>query len=314
MRETIKCTLAIALLFILVAPAQGAPQEAGSVSFVEQRSMAPAGLGNLSISEVRITNVRDGSLTISWITNSPATGYVNFGLTTALGSTAYDDRGDTTVDDTHHVTLSGLSPETTYYFDVASDSTVDDNGGVHYTVSTGPTLGLPVPDTIYGQVFLADGVTPAEGAIVYITLMDSNGAGSPGQAAPMSTLVDEYGYWTVNLGNSRVAGLTNYFLYSSSGDSVAIEVQGAAQGTASQTVDTSADTPAASMTLVGCVLPGDLDGDHDVDIDDVMLVASRWRCRLGDGCYNEDYDLDEDDDIDIVDIMLVVKHWGESCG
>ncbi len=44
-----------------------------------------------------------------------------------------------------------------------------------------------------------------------------------------------------------------------------------------------------------------------------MEVAGCWRCRLGDGCYNEDYDLDKDDDIDVVDIMLVVKHWGETC-
>jgi hypothetical protein len=50
-----------------------------------------------------------------------------------------------------------------------------------------------------------------------------------------------------------------------------------------------------------------------VDVADIMLVANCWRCRLGDGCYNEDYDLDRDDDIDIVDIMLVVKHWGERC-
>ena len=274
--------------------------------------MDPLSLADPSISQMRITNVRGGSLTISWITDSPATGYVNFGPTTALGSTAYDDRGDTTVDDTHHVTLSGLSPETTYYFDVVSGSTVDDNGGEHHSVTTGPTLGLPVPDTIYGQVFLADGVTPAEGGMVYITLMDDDGLGSSGQAAPMSTLVDEYGYWTVNLGNSRTTGLTSYFSYSSSGDSVAIEAQAATQGTASQTVDTSADTPAASMTLTMCVLPGDLDGNGRVDINDIILVADCWRMTTEDpGC--APYDLNGDGIINVVDIMLVAAHWGETC-
>jgi hypothetical protein len=57
----------------------------------------------------------------------------------------------------------------------------------------------------------------------------------------------------------------------------------------------------------------DLSGDGQVDIEDVMLVASHWRCRCGDECYNANYDLDDDCDIDVVDIMLVVTHWGETC-
>ena len=312
MRETIKCTLAIALLFMLMAPTQEALQEARITPLIGQKSRAPAGLGNLSISEVRITNVRNGCVSISWITDSPSTGHVNFGPTTALGSTAYDDRGDSTVDDTHHVTLSGLSPDTTYYFDVVSGSTVYDNGGVHHTVTTGPMLGLPPSDTIYGQVFLADGVTPAEGAIAYITLQDADAQGSSGQAAPMSTLVDENGYWTVNLGNSRTASLTSYFSYSSSGDSVGIEAQGAAQGTASEAVDTSADTPAASMTLILTPTCCDYDFVENgiIDVADIMQVASCWR-STDLACAS--YDLDGDGIITVVDIMKVVACWGVTC-
>jgi len=44
-----------------------------------------------------------------------------------------------------------------------------------------------------------------------------------------------------------------------------------------------------------------------------MEVASRWRCRLGEDCYEELYDLDKDGDIDIVDIMKVVANWGATC-
>jgi hypothetical protein len=41
-----------------------------------------------------------------------------------------------------------------------------------------------------------------------------------------------------------------------------------------------------------CILVGDMDGNGDVDVRDIMLVANRWRCRRGDECYSEKYDLD----------------------
>jgi len=58
---------------------------------------------------------------------------------------------------------------------------------------------------------------------------------------------------------------------------------------------------------------GDLDRDCDVDVVDVQTVASRWRCKCGDACYNSRYDLDGDCDIDIVDVMKVAAQWGNTC-
>ncbi|MBC8422446.1 MAG: right-handed parallel beta-helix repeat-containing protein, partial [Chloroflexi bacterium] len=156
-----------------------------------------------TISEVRVTNVRDTSFTVSWITDIPSDGHANYGTDPAtLDQIAYDARGTGARDDTHYVTIADLSPSTTYYFDVVSGSTTDDNGGAHYVVITGPTLGLPTVDTIYGQVFKEDETTPAEGTIVYITLRDKDGNGSSGEAALLSALVDGDGWWSTNLGNA----------------------------------------------------------------------------------------------------------------
>ena len=58
----------------------------------------------------------------------------------------------------------------------------------------------------------------------------------------------------------------------------------------------------------------DFDNSGQVDIADIMLVASRWHTTVGDDNYDPAYDLDDDGDIDIVDIMLVAVHWGETCG
>jgi DNA-binding beta-propeller fold protein YncE len=54
----------------------------------------------------------------------------------------------------------------------------------------------------------------------------------------------------------------------------------------------------------------DLDCDGDVDIVDIMTVASRWNTGTGDPGYDSLYDLDKDGDIDVVDVMTVAVRWG----
>jgi hypothetical protein len=63
-----------------------------------------------------------------------------------------------------------------------------------------------------------------------------------------------------------------------------------------------------------CVLFGDLDGSGQVDVADVMEVASRWGMTDQDADWDARYDADGDGDTDVVDIMLVVARWGEACG
>jgi len=201
------------------------------------------------ISQVQISSVRDTGFTVSWVTDIATTGDIHFGDTPSLGQVAYDDRGPGVADDTHHVTVSGLTPESTYYFDVVSGATTDDNDGTHYSVSSGPTLSLPAVDTIYGQVFRADGSTPAEGTIVYIRLRDADGSDSSGGAGRLSAVVDGSGWWYANLAEARTQASDGYFIYSAAGDEVSLTAQGAADGMGGQIVDTASDAPAPATTL-----------------------------------------------------------------
>jgi RHS repeat-associated protein len=78
------------------------------------------------------------------------------------------------------------------------------------------------------------------------------------------------------------------------------------------------DTMTDTIAYIGSyyekqILPQDLDGNGEINVVDIMQVASRWRCRHGDDCYDAVYDLDDDGDIDIVDIMKVAAAWGETC-
>ena len=205
---------------------------------------------DVTISGVRITNLRDTTFTVSWITSRVATGQVRFGTNPAnLDQNAYDTRGNVTVDDTHYVVLANLTPGATYYFDVVSDGRVEDKGGSHYSAVTGLTLAVPAPDTAFGKVFKLDGSTFAVGAIAYVRVRDNNGQGSPGQSAWLSALVDDTGFWYLNLAQARTAGGDSYFSYSSSGDKVEVEVEGAADCRASFATDTGTDSPTPDATL-----------------------------------------------------------------
>lgn len=209
---------------------------------------APA-LAAPMISHIVITNVRDVQFTVTWRTDVAATGTVHYGTTVALGSTANDDRGPATSSNTHHVTVAGLAPNTTYFFDNLSGATTDNNGGSHYSVTTGPTLSLPASDLVYGQVYKSDGTTLAEGAIVYLYLGDGNSAGSTGNSSTMSSLVDASGYWFFNLGGTRTSNHASAFTYSS-GDTLSYYgVDGQGKTSAVSSVDTASSNPKSDLVL-----------------------------------------------------------------
>ena len=112
----------------------------------------------------------------------------------------------------------------------------------------------------------------------------------------------EGGYMRIAYGTSLVGYSANYVDYGPQGPPPT-----------STSTPTPTSTPTRTPTSTPCVLIGDFNGDNVVDVADIQQVASRWGCRLGDGCYDDTYDMDNDDDIDIVDIMLVAAHWGDSC-
>jgi hypothetical protein len=59
---------------------------------------------------------------------------------------------------------------------------------------------------------------------------------------------------------------------------------------------------------------GDLDGDCDVDIVDIMKVASIWGTRSGEAKFKPEYDFDADGQITVIDVMRVAAKWNTRCG
>ncbi len=210
------------------------------------------------IAHVRVSNLRDVSASVSWITSVPATGKVYYGTNPAsLSNVAHDDRGAGTVDDIHHVTIGGLNPNTPYYFYVVSGGAADDNEGEYYQFTTGAPLGVPSSDSVYGRVFKSDGTTPAADVLVYLRVLDNDSQGSLGQSGLLSGLTDSNGYWidaraggAVNLAAARTEeDGGSYFIYSANGDALRIEIHGGADCDGLTQVDTGDDSPAPDIFL-----------------------------------------------------------------
>ena len=89
--------------------------------------------------------------TVSWDTDEPADGLVQFGESPLLGRTAYRAVPSTR----HEVTLTGLRPDTVYYYrvvsrDAAGNLGVDDNAGQLYRLRTREPLQPPFFDDMNG--------------------------------------------------------------------------------------------------------------------------------------------------------------------
>jgi hypothetical protein len=57
------------------------------------------------------------------------------------------------------------------------------------------------------------------------------------------------------------------------------------------------------------IIPGDIDGDGDVDQSDLGVLLADWNCTGG-GCPG---DIDGDGDTDQSDLGILLAHWGEGC-
>lgn len=198
---------------------------------------------------VKQTNIRNNQFTISWITVVSEAGSVNYGTTPALGNTQQDDKGSGISTDTHYVTVNPLQPNRLYYYDIVSGGVTYNNGGAHYTVTTGPILDPPIgSDFAYGRIYMPDS-SPAAGAVVYLNLSDNNGIGTSGISQDASASVDSNGWWSYILVNLRTPDLSAYFQYSLSGDNEILTAKKGMNDSVTQTIDTSNDRPAPIMTL-----------------------------------------------------------------
>lgn len=144
---------------------------------------------------VRVTNVQDRSLVVSWVTNLPTIGVACGRIGSGCQDDQFkpDERGRSTISRVHRVVLTDLTPETTHTIEIRSSL----SGNASLTVTTGKTLPLSAPNQVFGTV---TGSAPGDGVLVYLNAQNENGTSSM-----LSTLVSDgdEGTWIINLGSLR---------------------------------------------------------------------------------------------------------------
>jgi hypothetical protein len=92
------------------------------------------------------------------------------------------------------------------------------------------------------------------------------------------------------------------------GLTLALEVQ--------KSLDVYSDCLAVSNTYIGpyhlITIPGDVDGDYDVDLYDVVKICFAYGSKKGEPEYEADYDVNCDDKIDLYDVIIACTHYGET--
>ena len=117
---------------------------------------------------VRVSNISDGSFTISWTTSKETTGFIKYGESDNLGKTNNDELSEKGY--THYATISGVKPETNYYFKINSEGVDYDNNGVPWELTTGPNIPTNASQTTISGTILEQTGNPSKNTIVYVTI------------------------------------------------------------------------------------------------------------------------------------------------
>lgn len=170
----------------------------GQTTFFTGRASPTSNPQNL-----RITNISDTSVTVSYTTEGYVLGTLNFGKDANLGQTVIDEKDKEQIKEhkIHSFSINNLSPTTRYFFSITSGQETFLINGLPYEVTTGPVLkNTGNIGFIVGKVITSEGKNPNE-AEVFVT---SEGV------SPLSTNVKKDGTYTISLETLRKEDLSSY--------------------------------------------------------------------------------------------------------
>lgn len=118
---------------------------------------------------VRITNVTEQEISITWTTDIESFGFIKYGKTSSsITKIVTEENSQKSL--IHTVTITALSPNTDIFIKINSNNKDYDNNSIPWQATTNSTQTSDNQDlTASGMILSTDGVTPAK-AIVYINI------------------------------------------------------------------------------------------------------------------------------------------------
>lgn len=139
---------------------------------------------------VRITNISDTSLVVTWTTNLESIGFIKWGINKSnIGNVASETNSDKSF--VHSVEISGINPGSDVFFEIVSEGKNYDNNGVAWQSKTHTNKTIATNSiTASGVILQSDNSTPAR-AIVYLSI---NGT-------ILSGITSAQGSWVIPVSN-----------------------------------------------------------------------------------------------------------------
>lgn len=193
---------------------------------------------DLTPDNVKVSNASDTTFTVSWVTSKEALGFIKYGKTaTNLDKVANDANKKPSF--THTIPVSGLTPNTNYFFKINSGGQDFDNNQVPWEGATGATLPTVKTNLISGSILTASG-TPVENALVFV---------AAGEASSLSTTTSKNGNWIIPISSARDTGLGSYAAINEATTLLDITVYAGPSGIAAAQIYPQSARPAPPIIL-----------------------------------------------------------------
>lgn len=192
---------------------------------------------------IRITNITDTSLTVTYTTDTKVIGTIAIGQDKNNLQPVLDERDQESGMPheyvTHSITARSLTPNTKYIFSVTSGKTTYLNHDQYFTVQTAPTLtsSPSSQQPVTGKIINPDSTIPTD-ALIYVTA-------EKGQI--VSTLVKSSGIYTIPLNIYRTDDLQQNFAFQEKTPLYILATDGT--NTSQATVSLSGSSPVPLITL-----------------------------------------------------------------
>lgn len=186
---------------------------------------------------LRMSNITDNSITVSWTTDKESLGFLMWGeIESKINSIEKESDIKSLA---HSVTITSLTPQKRYFFKINSDGTEYDNEGIPWEVTTGASLGINRNSNLISGSVITATSEPARNALVYANI----------SGYLLSTLTSNAGNFVFQLGNARTSDLNSYAQIDEAQTLIEIFVQAPPAGIAGAQVFPQAARPVPPIII-----------------------------------------------------------------